>query len=306
MNRERQRAKAFEDTPWVTLTQSMHEPTIDEIVAMKNNDLLPCVYCVNEHDFDKRENWRRAILRRARRDLWEVFNEYQTDVIEEISNYGDDGLVDGWDIYYKFPNLLDMAVEERNAEMEAGIQADEDNDTTKFSPRRKEIRDLAFHHIKKQAAKMKCNAKKKDKNNSVINIGDVVHIGLHKVDTTKVDPNKITGVVVETTTTGQFRVACENGVLKHTYPRHNIFPVPYVSNNRELVNLETAFQEWRGLPKIEERKAARHTSAVGGQGHVHCNCQGKCITARCKCRKAGRVCNSRCHRTSKCCENHDI
>lgn len=123
----------------------------------------------------------------------------------------------------------------------------------------------------------------------------MVHVALHKVDTTKVDPKQITGVVVETTATGQFRIACENDVLKRTYPRHN----------RELVNLEQTFLDWRGLPKIDERAAARHTSAVGGQGHVHCNCQGKCVTPRCKCRKAGRVCNSRCHRKGKFYENYD-
>jgi translation initiation factor IF-1 len=282
----------------------MAEPSIDTVTRMKLNSLLPCVYCADDRDFNDRTKWRRAILRRVRKEMWEVFDEYQQDVIEEITMSGDNGLLEGWGLYYKFPNNQDLIAAAEAAELEAAIEA-EDESSNMFSPRRKEIRDLAFHHLKKQATRMQSSAEKKDKNTTPVVIGDVVHVALHKVDTTKVDPKQITGVVVDTTATGQFRIACENGVLKRTYPRHNIFPVAQMSNNRELVNLEQTFLDWRGLPKIDERAAARHTSAVGGQGHVHCNCQGKCVTARCKCRKAGRVCNSRCHRTSKCCENYD-
>ena len=152
---------------------------------------------------------------------------------------------------------------------------------------------------------MKANATKKDKNISDIKDGDIVRVGLHRVDSTKVDPRHITGVVVEHTKTGQLRIACANGVLKRTYPRHNVFPVNHVGNNRELVNLDEPYKNWRGLPKIDERTAARFTSVVGGQGHVHCNCRGQCVTSRCKCRKNDRFCNSRCHRGSRCCQNID-
>jgi hypothetical protein len=49
------------------------------------------------------------------------------------------------------------------------------------------------------------------------------------------------------------------------------------------------------------RTAAAADSVVGGQGHVHCDCLMKCQTKRCKCKKEGRLCNSRCHNQRDCC-----
>uniref|UniRef100_A0A914QH12 Uncharacterized protein n=1 Tax=Panagrolaimus davidi TaxID=227884 RepID=A0A914QH12_9BILA len=48
------------------------------------------------------------------------------------------------------------------------------------------------------------------------------------------------------------------------------------------------------------RTAAAADSVVGGQGHVHCDCLMKCETKRCKCKKEGRLCNSRCHNQRDC------
>lgn len=100
------------------------------------------------------------------------------------------------------------------------------------------------------------------------------------------------------------RVAVKRGVLKRAYSHHNLRIVPDASNNRQVMDLEEAFTDWRSLPSITEREAARHVSSVGGQGMVKCNCKGECTSNSCACKKAGRLCSSRCHRNNKCCLNN--
>ena len=58
--------------------------------------------------------------------------------------------------------------------------------------------------------------------------------------------------------------------------------------------------------KLTEREAARYVSSVGGQGIVSCNCRSDCTKQSCSCKKAKRLCSSRCHRNNNKCKNkHD-
>jgi hypothetical protein len=53
-------------------------------------------------------------------------------------------------------------------------------------------------------------------------------------------------------------------------------------------------------------KLARYVSSVGGQGIVSCNCRSDCTKQSCSCKKAKRLCSSRCHRNNNKCKNkHD-
>ena len=138
----------------------------------------------------------------------------------------------------------------------------------------------------------------------IFNVGDVVLVPLDAVDCTKVDGGNLAGVVVsinKAKSTG--RVAVQHGLLHRAYVYHVLKPVPESSNNIDVMNLREAYEDWRSLPKITEREAARLISSVGGQGVIHCNCRGSCTTNSCSCRKAGRLCTSRCHRNSKLCQN---
>ena len=138
-------------------------------------------------------------------------------------------------------------------------------------------------------------------------VGDVVQLGLHDVDRTKVDGSNLTGVAVQILENGNVRVAVKSGVLQTTYARHNVSVVTGAGNNRTLLGLDECFQEWQGMPRITEREAARSVAIAGGQGHglIKCNCKGKCDTNRCKCLANNIFCTSKCHRSnSKCC-NHE-
>uniref|UniRef100_A0A914QFU8 Uncharacterized protein n=1 Tax=Panagrolaimus davidi TaxID=227884 RepID=A0A914QFU8_9BILA len=48
------------------------------------------------------------------------------------------------------------------------------------------------------------------------------------------------------------------------------------------------------------RTVAADNSISGGQGHVHCNCKGRCQDKKCKCRRENRLCNTRCHDKLTC------
>ena len=101
----------------------------------------------------------------------------------------------------------------------------------------------------------------------------------------------------------KYKLACEAGVLKTLYTRSYVDPVPEATP--ALVGLQAVFESYQGLPQVTMRACVRLASAAGGQGHMHCACKGACDTQRCTCRKAGRKCNSRCHKGNTTCMNHD-
>ena len=56
------------------------------------------------------------------------------------------------------------------------------------------------------------------------------------------------------------------------------------TGTKELLGLEDAFNEWKGISKIPERGAARRTSNIGGKGFIKCSCKGKCNTKSYSCK----------------------
>jgi hypothetical protein len=51
---------------------------------------------------------------------------------------------------------------------------------------------------------------------------------------------------------------------------------------------------------ISVRETASNQSLSGGQGFLKCSCKSKCSSNRCKCKKNGKLCNSRCHNSESC------
>ena len=93
------------------------------------------------------------------------------------------------------------------------------------------------------------------------------------------------------------------GILRTTYARHRVSLCNGVS--RDLVQLEEAYNGWKGMATYSERQMVGFFSIVGGQGFLKCDCKGSCLSQKCKCKKANRVCNSRCHKSNTLCENCD-
>jgi hypothetical protein len=141
----------------------------------------------------------------------------------------------------------------------------------------------------------------------LIKKGDVVLVPLDDVDRTKVDSGNLCGVAVSVNKlNSSCRVAVAQGLLHRAYAYHILKLLPTASNNIDLNNLRDAYENYRSLPRVTEREAARFVSSVGGQGIVHCNCRTDCTKNTCSCKKANRLCSSRCHRNNNKCKNkHD-
>ena len=80
----------------------------------------------------------------------------------------------------------------------------------------------------------------------------------------------------------------------------------YVESGRTALqyDLHDALTDWENKPKVQSiRTALAAISMMGGQGHIHCSCTTLCDTARCTCKKANLLCNSRCHKSNTCCSN---
>jgi len=153
---------------------------------------------------------------------------------------------------------------------------------------------------------MSARAARKDGVGFALSVGTIVAISIADVDRAKVDSTTATVVVVEVVECGdvrkeaKYRLACKDGVLKSLRARSYVRPLPNV--NAEVMGLADALANWKTMPTVSDRACSRLLSAVGGQGVVHCLCTGMCNSNYCSCYKAGRECNSRCHKNNaKCC-----
>ena len=171
------------------------------------------------------------------------------------------------------------------------------------SPVRKSLRHNATVNLQNRADKVRERALSKSPTAS-FKAGDVCLVRLDDVDRTKVDGGNLVGVIVEINSDKSVaKVATKYGLLSRSYAYHKLQPVNEKANNRITNDLQDAYENWRSIPKITEREAAQFISSVGGQGVIKCNCKGNCLANNCACKKAGRMCSSRCHRNSKCCKN---
>ena len=122
-------------------------------------------------------------------------------------------------------------------------------------------------------------------------VGTVAQVPLCDVDTTKADGKNLMLVVVDVVKRKDsncplYRLACNAGVLDTLY--HPSYMVA-IQSTPAVLGMSSVLDEWTGLPKIKERKAAASVSMVGGQGkHLGCGCRCcRCHTGRCVCFKAG-------------------
>ena len=133
--------------------------------------------------------------------------------------------------------------------------------------------------------------------------GAIVRLCLDPVDRAKLDNSSAVCVVIQREKKS-YRIANAGGVYKELVSRAHLQYVPQA--NTSLMGLDDVLHNWRDLPHISVRGIARADSVAGGQGLVHCNCNGDCAAMRCSCFKAQRMCNSRCHpKNTRCCNRED-
>jgi len=245
-----------------------------------------------------RLNWEPCILVKVRNETWEVLNVHQNEQVEDdLDLEGDDGLKNTWGLYNNNVSNGDECVTSFVSNTKRGLFDTENQDV---SPKRKSPCEKATEKVYKKAESVTKKALKKLPT-STLKLFDVVLVPLSDVDCTKVDGKTIAGVIVTINKDkSTCKVAVQQGLLHRAYAFHALRAVPIASNNHKVMDLDDAYLHWHELPQITEREAARYVSSFGGQGMIKCNCKGDCSTNSCACKKAGRICSSRCHRNSKC------
>ena len=273
-----------------------------EIQKATLHAMFPIIYNTNNKDITDDDNWAPCILIKVRKDQYEVLDvNGDLKVDEDIEWEGDAGLSTTWSMYHKYPSTTfvdSFCTRLQIVAEETEIQA--------ISPRRHDLRNRAAANMTKRANSIRSKLLMKLPQ-LLIKKGDVVLVPLDDVDRTKVDGGNLCGVVVSVNKlNSSCRVAVAQGLLHRAYAYHALKLLPTASNNIDLNNLRDAYENYRSLPRVTEREAARFVSSVGGQGIVHCNCRSDCTKNSCSCKKANRLCSSRCHRNNNKCKNiHD-
>ena len=124
-------------------------------------------------------------------------------------------------------------------------------------------------------------------------VGDNVAIPIPMVDRGRGDPRNILGVILDRDELNMYTIAVKSGIISSKYSRNQFDLCPQKLLTDCDVNTEC---------KVTLRQAVKATT-LGGQGYFRCDCgHGKkqCQTNRCKCFKAGKMCNSRCHNSLTC------
>jgi hypothetical protein len=279
---------------WLSILLKTESPVNPAV--LKEASLRSCfAIVVKLHNVS--DPWTRVIGRKVRKNTWEILDEFGESVLDTVEDDGGTKLTSQWGQWFRHPTITDywsaiQSDKKRKKEME-GKEIDLNE-----SPARKKLRDDAYGAMVTQGRAMK-KAIEDSSSETAVAVGSIVQVPLHDVDTTKVDGKNLTLIVVEVVkkkgnSCPLYRLACKAGVLDRLY--HPSY-LTVVQSTSVIMGLEGVVDEWTGLPKIKERKAAASVSIVGGQGkHLGCGCKhGTCQTKRCSCFKAGLLCNSKCH-----------
>lgn len=125
---------------------------------------------------------------------------------------------------------------------------------------------------------------------SPIPVNTNVIVPIPDVDRGRADPRNIMGVVL-LENNGFYQIGTGAGILSRLYVRSELSMCP-----QQLLDAENV-----PANQVSLREAVIAQSIGHGQGLLRCSCQTKCQTGRCKCKKSGLLCNSRCHSSLSCC-----
>ena len=112
----------------------------------------------------------------------------------------------------------------------------------------------------------------------MINIGDIVQIGMDRVGLAKTDCKNLTLMVVQEKTFKKKPSMCRftNELFQMSTLYRAGAMIVIKDLNLKLVDLDGILFNHEGLPKHNERAAAKQMSLVRGQGVKHYNCKGSC------------------------------
>jgi hypothetical protein len=85
-----------------TLRENFHFPEISlkHIISGRLGTLFPIICCINNKDISNEDNWKACILKKIRKDQFELLDQHERDKVDEdIELEGDDGLRNSWTLY---------------------------------------------------------------------------------------------------------------------------------------------------------------------------------------------------------------
>jgi hypothetical protein len=288
---QKQQASEFETsgdanfTVWQLLVSEMSNSiTVDSeyLQQTKLREKIPIAYCLNVKNIASLDSFIPAILVRVGKKLWEVMDENDDQLLEQLDWDGDEGITNMIGMYICHPSKSFCSHFQSRTMVSTADECNKEIDGKEVTPRRREMRKRAHEKLVKAANSVKKRIiNEVGEDNKLCEVGEVVHVPLKDLDKTKVDPGTLTGVIVQVDKArSQARVAVKSGLLKSWYVYHRLGRVTGRGNNVELNGLTEALKNWNKMPVITEREAARNKSLVGGQGKgdVTCNCKGPCNT----------------------------
>lgn len=179
-----------------------------------------------------------------------------------------------------------------------------------WSQARKDLAEICHRNIVAQGRVMEARANAANGAKKVFKLGQIVQLNIPPSDKGKLTPPTLTLMVVgrvdiikEGDTKIYYTLANRDGVLKSNYLAQDLNAVDLVSPAAVgLAGTLELFRE-RGKLKVKSvRELSGNISMGGKQGYVSCSCTGICQS--CSCKKAGVLCNSRCHPSNIKCQNH--
>lgn len=131
--------------------------------------------------------------------------------------------------------------------------------------------------------------RKKNKRIVEYQVGDLVRVAIPKIDRFSTDRSTIPCKVIKKTE-DKYQVGSKFGIIEICYSAGELEPLG-----------TAAFPELDSIlpDKISVREAARLQS-VGSVSGGLCNCKSECNNNKCRCKKMGEKCGSRCHGGRSC------
>ncbi len=132
---------------WISILVKEQTPVGVEL--LKTADLRACFAIVDKED-TLSDPWRHIILRKFRKTMWEVLDEFGESVLDTIHLSGEEGLIDLWGVRYKHPTRHDYE-EAVRSDQKRKMVTEAIADTVRDSPARKRLRDDAHESLMCQA-----------------------------------------------------------------------------------------------------------------------------------------------------------
>jgi hypothetical protein len=147
-------------------------------------------------------------------------------------------------------------------------------------------RNLAVVQQQQQAQRMLSETAKRFKD---CVIGENVLVPIPEVDRGRTDFRNVLDVIRMVGPDG-YTIGTQSGILKQKYVRSQFQPT--IGTHLRAIDVPSK--------EVSLREASGMVSLAHGQGFIRCHCKGDCSSMRCSCRKEGRLCNSKCHKSLSC------